>query len=566
MADLNGVVDQIPAGMEVDEEPDYAPAPVGVEKGIIADGGVIKKIITAGTGWEKPESGDEVTVHYTGTLLDGTKFDSSRDRNEPFKFKLGIGNVIKGWDIGVATMSKGEKAVLTCKADYAYGKAGSPPKIPADATLKFEVELLSWCSIKDIAGDGGVIKTVLQEADSSEWETPADDDELLVKYKVRVQGSDTPFSSSGDAGVEFTLQDGYLCPAFQTALKTMKMGERVSLLIKPEYGFGADGQAPDVPPNAELEAEVELVSWKKVEKVTADGCVIKKTLVKSKEWRTPNSGSTVRMRYTARLRDGTVFDERKEGNELEVLVDEEQVINGLDQALQKMKEHERAEITIAPEYGFGAVESQQPLAVVPANSTVIYTVELVSLQQAREGYQMDKEEKVVEAGKRKASGNAAFKAGKWARAIKKYNSAISLIEHENALEAEQKQAAKDIQKSANLNLAAVHLKLGDLKEALKACNKVLESDSSNVKALYRRAQAYLGSQDHIEAECDIKRALEVDPHNRDVRALYKKYKADVTDYAKKERQLYSKLFAPKPSKAPAAAENGAGAANGTAAA
>ena len=81
---------------------------------------------------------------YAGTLKDGTKFDSSVDRNEPFKFQLGQGMVIKGWDIGFASMKKGEKAVLTITSDYGYGDRGSPPKIPGGATLIFEVELLDF--------------------------------------------------------------------------------------------------------------------------------------------------------------------------------------------------------------------------------------------------------------------------------------------------------------------------------------------------------------------------------------------------------------------------------------
>ncbi len=82
-------------------------------------------------------------VHYTGRLLDGTVFDSSKERNDPFVFKIGAGQVIKGWDEGVATMKVGEHAFLTCGPEYAYGARGSPPKIPANATLIFEVWLLS---------------------------------------------------------------------------------------------------------------------------------------------------------------------------------------------------------------------------------------------------------------------------------------------------------------------------------------------------------------------------------------------------------------------------------------
>lgn len=103
------------------------------------DGGVLKKILQEGTSDEQPSSGCKVSLHYTGTLTDGTKFDSSLDRNEPFEFELGKGVVVKAFDLGIASMKKGEKAILTCAPEYAYGAAGSPPNIPPNATLLFEV-------------------------------------------------------------------------------------------------------------------------------------------------------------------------------------------------------------------------------------------------------------------------------------------------------------------------------------------------------------------------------------------------------------------------------------------
>ncbi|XP_008284985.1 12 kDa FK506-binding protein-like [Stegastes partitus] len=106
--------------------------------------GVDVEVIKPGDGTSYPGKGQTVTVHYVGTLTNGKKFDSSRDRGDPFEFKLGKGQVIRGWDEGVAQMSLGEVAKLTCSPDYAYGSKGYPPIIPANSTLIFEVELLNF--------------------------------------------------------------------------------------------------------------------------------------------------------------------------------------------------------------------------------------------------------------------------------------------------------------------------------------------------------------------------------------------------------------------------------------
>ena len=120
-----------------------APAPTQAPPGPKSEDVTELKIedIKKGTGAEA-KAGDTVTVHYTGWLTDGTKFDSSLDSGQPFSFPLGAGRVISGWDEGVVGMKVGGKRRLTIPPAMAYGEQGSPPVIPPNATLVFDVELL----------------------------------------------------------------------------------------------------------------------------------------------------------------------------------------------------------------------------------------------------------------------------------------------------------------------------------------------------------------------------------------------------------------------------------------
>ena len=114
---------------------------VSCAKGVKMPDGLVIEDVKVGTGKEA-KAGDTVTVHYTGWLTNGKKFDSSLDRNEPFTFHLGGGEVIRGWDEGVAGMKVGGKRKLTIPSKLGYGENGAGDTIPPNATLKFDVELL----------------------------------------------------------------------------------------------------------------------------------------------------------------------------------------------------------------------------------------------------------------------------------------------------------------------------------------------------------------------------------------------------------------------------------------
>uniref|UniRef100_A0A3P8TV85 peptidylprolyl isomerase n=1 Tax=Amphiprion percula TaxID=161767 RepID=A0A3P8TV85_AMPPE len=102
----------------------------------------LKRLFGFSTGRTFPKKGQTCVVHYVGSLTDGRKFDSSRDRDKPFRFQIGKQEVIRGWEEGVVQMSVGQRAKLTCSPDYAYGNRGHPGIIPPNATLIFDVELL----------------------------------------------------------------------------------------------------------------------------------------------------------------------------------------------------------------------------------------------------------------------------------------------------------------------------------------------------------------------------------------------------------------------------------------
>lgn len=231
------------------------------------DGGVLKEILKEGEGDEVPSSGSKVSVHYTGTLLNGTKFDSSKDRKEPFEFSLGQGQVIKAWDIGVATMKRGEVAMLTCDAKYAYGNKGSPPKIPGNATLKFEVEVLGWTG-DDLSPDhdGGIER--YQITAGKQGDSPNDgslvDIHLVGKYNGKI---------FEERDVQFTLGEGEavnVIRGVEESLLRFKLGEKSRLKIKSKYAFKAVGNTEfNIPPSVDVEYIVELKNFEKTTAIWA---------------------------------------------------------------------------------------------------------------------------------------------------------------------------------------------------------------------------------------------------------------------------------------------------------
>lgn len=256
-----------PAPLAAAPVADTTPTPINPETTVILPSGLQYTEIEAGDG-PLAEAGQIVSVHYTGTLEDGTVFDSSYNRGEPISFPLGAGFVIPGWDEGIAMMNVGAQAILVIPPDLAYGSTGAGGVIPPNATLVFDVELLG---VQEGAPDAptAVEEDSYTTTDSGlryydfevgEGPTPEPGQVVVVHYTGWLPEGGK-FDSSLDRGAPFSfpLGAGQVIQGWDLGLEDMQVGGRRQLVIPPELGYGAQGAGGVIPPNATLIFEVELL-------------------------------------------------------------------------------------------------------------------------------------------------------------------------------------------------------------------------------------------------------------------------------------------------------------------
>lgn len=234
---------------------------------ITTESGLQYEQIESGEG-PSPQPGEVVLVHYRGTLEDGTEFDSSYSRGEPIGFVLGQGRVIQGWEEGIALMNEGGKARLTIPPELAYGEQGVGDVIPSNATLIFEVELVSVragapAAPSEVeASDYVVTDSGLKYYDLEVGDGPSPEpgQTAVVDYTGWLEDG-TKFDSSLDRGqpFSFAVGTGGVIKGWDEGVATMKVGGKRQLVIPPELGYGDRGAGNVIPPGATLIFEVELL-------------------------------------------------------------------------------------------------------------------------------------------------------------------------------------------------------------------------------------------------------------------------------------------------------------------
>lgn len=233
--------------------------------------GLKYKITQKGNG-AKASAGAKVSVHYTGTLTDGKKFDSSKDRNQPISFTLGQGQVIKGWDEGIALLQVGDKAIFTIPPTLGYGANGAGGVIPPNATLIFEVELVDvkepikpWDvkSTDTITTASGLQYIIVEKASNTEALKAENGKTVDVHYTGFLTNGKV-FDSSIERGepISFELGQGRVIKGWEEGIALMHVGDKLRLIIPSNLGYGPNGAGGVIPPNATLLFDVELVNVK----------------------------------------------------------------------------------------------------------------------------------------------------------------------------------------------------------------------------------------------------------------------------------------------------------------
>jgi peptidylprolyl isomerase len=367
-------------------------APIILEGAITTESGLQYLQITPGTG-EAPTVGDIITIDYIATLADGVELDNTYTTGVPSTTIWGLNRLLPGWEEGIGLMKVGEKAKFVLPASLAFGETGYG-SVPPNAQIVIEMELL--------ASEAPPEPTTVKEDEYTTSETglqyydilTGDGLEILDNYSVTAQytlwvknESDYAYvgMSESDAPITFTVGGGEVFPGWDEGMLGMKVGGKRLMVLTPELGLGEQAYS-DIPANSTLVLEVTVVEAS--EPLTA-------TVVDEKDYITTASGlkyydlvegtgeaaaagQTMVVNYTGWLEDGTQFDSSIDsGQTFSFVLGAGNVIAGWDEGIAGMKVGGKRQLVVPAELGY----KDQANGIIPANSVLIFEVELLEIQK-----------------------------------------------------------------------------------------------------------------------------------------------------------------------------------------
>lgn len=241
-------------------------------------------------------------------------------------------------------------------------------------------------------------------------------------------------------------------------------------------------------------------------------------------------------------RDGKEFDRRTdltfvlgEGEDLDIP-------KGLELGIEKMKKEEEGQITLSPKNGFGQKGCEK--LGIPGSDIypLVYEINLKTFERAKESWQMDGDQKLVEAKIYREKGTEFFKAAKIDIAANKYRKIIDLLEHEISLKGDEETERRSLLQAGRLNLTACYLKQQEWIEARDLCDKIIEENKAVPKAYFRRGEAMIQLNDHEMAREDFKRCLEFDPGNKAAQNKITFCTNQIKLQKSKEKETFANMF------------------------
>uniref|UniRef100_A0A3Q1FDR1 peptidylprolyl isomerase n=1 Tax=Acanthochromis polyacanthus TaxID=80966 RepID=A0A3Q1FDR1_9TELE len=384
--------------------------------------------------------------------------------------------------------------------------------------------------------DQGVIKVVKRQG--LDGDRPMIGDRVMVHYTGRLlTGKKFDCSRDRKEPFSFNVGKGQVLKAWDIGVLSMQRGEVCTFLCKPEYAYGTAGNPNKIPPCSSVVFEMELLKFEG-EALTDDGGIIRRIKVKGDGYTNPNDGATVDVHLQGSC-GGRLFDCR----DVSFIVGEgedKSIPLGVDRALDKMQRGECCILYLKPKYGFGS--EGKPEYKIGPDKDVVYEVALKDFQRAKESWEMDLSEKLDLVGDVKNKGNQYFKAGRYYQAIIQYQRIVSWLEMECGAGVEQQKRIQDCIVTAHLNLALCFLRIKEFSQVIDNCNKVIELDKGNEKALYRRGEARLLRNEFSLAMADFQQVLQVNSSNRAARAQISICQSKIKEHHEQDKKTYANMF------------------------